>query len=126
MILLDTDVLIDIIRSHPSAVSWLDSTPDTPRIPGLSAMELAFGSQNTTELRNVQKFLSRLKVVWPAETHLQRGLDELPPLRLSHRLGVLDALIAATALGLELPLATFNSRHFSSVPGLTIVKPYER
>jgi len=39
---------------------------------------------------------------------------------------MIDALIAATALGLRLPLVTFNARHFSAVPGLTTIQPYTR
>ncbi len=47
-------------------------------------------------------------------------------LKLSKNLGILDALIASTAVGAGETLATFNVKHFKSVPGLTIIQPYKR
>jgi predicted nucleic acid-binding protein len=43
---------------------------------------------------------------------------------LSHGLEIPDALIAATALELSLPLYTLNDRHFRMIPGLTVLRPY--
>ena len=43
---------------------------------------------------------------------------------LSHNLGLLDALIGATAVGLRQPLATFNVKHYSVMPSLVTVQPY--
>lgn len=40
--------------------------------------------------------------------------------------GLLDALIAATALGHGSVLNTFNERHYRMYPGLTTVRPYRR
>jgi len=36
-----------------------------------------------------------------------------------------DALIAATALGHDLPLATRNLQHFTPIEGLRVEKPYD-
>ena len=41
-------------------------------------------------------------------------------------LGLLDSLIAATAVGHGSVLNTFNDRHYRMFPGLTIVRPYRR
>ncbi|MFL5245997.1 MAG: hypothetical protein ACJ8FY_28335 [Gemmataceae bacterium] len=39
--LLDTDVLVDILRSHPPALAWLKSLTNAPiALAGLAAMEL--------------------------------------------------------------------------------------
>jgi predicted nucleic acid-binding protein len=43
---------------------------------------------------------------------------------LSHSLGLLDSLIAHTALGRSEELATFNTKHYSVVAGLRMVQPY--
>jgi predicted nucleic acid-binding protein len=43
--------------------------------------------------------------------------------RLSHALGIPDALIAATALGEEIPLVTKNQRDFRFIPDLKLL-PY--
>ena len=55
-----------------------------------------------------------------------RALNEYMPLRLAHGIGLLDAIIAATATGLGETLATFNERHYRVIPGLVTVQPYKR
>ncbi len=44
MILLDTDVMIDLLRQYPSALTWLDSIDDEEiLLPGFVVMELIQG-----------------------------------------------------------------------------------
>lgn len=76
MVLVDTDVLIDVWRGHEPAVMW---------------------------------FAGRLRC-----------------LPLSHGLGLLDALIAACAVGRAAMLHTFNIKHYRVVPGLVAEQPYDR
>lgn len=123
--LADTDVLIDLIRGNPAAVAWLASLPAPPRVSGFAAMELAFGSQNAIELANVRTFLAQFSVLWPGEAEAPQALD-YAQLKLSHGVGILDALTAALALARGLPVATFNVRHFNAIPDLRVVQPYTR
>jgi len=46
--------------------------------------------------------------------------------RLSHSLGIIDALIAHTAIELGAPLHTFNQKHYDPIVGLATVQPYTR
>jgi predicted nucleic acid-binding protein len=123
--LLDTDVLIDLIRGHPPALAWLAAMPTLPRVSGFAALELAFGSQNARELANVRKFLARFPVLWPTESEAAASL-EYARLKLSQGTGPLDALTAGLAIGRGLELATFNVRHFNPIADLTVVQPYSR
>jgi len=125
MIMLDTDILIDLIRGHPAALSWLGSLPVRPLVSGFAALELAFGSQNAVELANVSAFLAQFRILWPAEVEAAHSL-EYARLKLSHGVGVLDALTAAIALRRRVPLGTFNVRHFGAIPGLATAQPYAR
>jgi predicted nucleic acid-binding protein len=45
---------------------------------------------------------------------------------LSHRLGLLDALIGACAVGRAATLCTFNVKHYRVIAGLTTEQPYPR
>ena len=45
---------------------------------------------------------------------------------MSHSLGLLDSLIAATAIGLGATLWTFNAKHYKVVPGLVLEQPYKK
>jgi hypothetical protein len=53
-----------------------------------------------------------------------RALQDFAAFHLSHNLGLLDALIAHTAVGLGQPLATFNVKHYGVIVTLTTVQPY--
>jgi predicted nucleic acid-binding protein len=50
--LVDTDVLVDILRGTPAAQAWLASVPTTAfAIPGVVAMELVVGTSASRSFR---------------------------------------------------------------------------
>jgi predicted nucleic acid-binding protein len=51
-------------------------------------------------------------------------LQDFVAFRLSHGIGLLDMLIAHTAVGLNELLATFNVKHYSVITTLATVQPY--
>lgn len=125
--LLDTDVLIDLQRQHPSALAWFSMTPSgLLALPGYVVMELYQSARNNVELRATDVQIAQLPVVWPTEIECHQAVANFRRLHLSHGLGLVDALIAATALSLGVPLCTFNVRHFRPISGLTIEQPYTR
>jgi predicted nucleic acid-binding protein len=126
MRLLDTDVLVDIRRGFAPAEQWYMSLVERPGVPGFVAMELVAGCRDKRELQRLQTFLFGLPIIWPSEADCQRGLEHLRDYKLSHSLGLIDALIAATAIGQGATLCTFNVKHFSAVPGLVTEQPYSR
>lgn len=124
MLLLDTDVLIDIQKGRPQALAWFGSLAELPSVPGLVVMELVQGAQNAQQVRQALKLVAPLPVVWPTETDCARALSDFSMFHLPHGLGLLDSLIAACALGCSATLCTFNSKHYRAVPGLSILEPY--
>ncbi len=48
------------------------------------------------------------------------------PLHLSGGVDGPDAITAAIAIRLNQPVATFNVKHISAIPGLSVVQPYSR
>jgi len=126
MLLLDTDVLIDVQRGYPPALEWLASLEELPSVPGLVVMELIQDALNTRQVRQALKLVSPLPVVWPTRTDCDRALSDFTAYHLSHRLGLLDSMIAACAIGLSADLCTFNLKHYQAVPGLTTTQPYLR
>jgi predicted nucleic acid-binding protein len=123
--MLDTDILIELKRDEPKALAWLDTLPDLPPVCIFAALELFWGCQNSQERRTVVKFLAPYTLIYPTESGLQQAMS-LSPLKLSHSVSAMDALIAATALEHGLPLYTFNVKHFGAVPNLQIIVPYVR
>jgi predicted nucleic acid-binding protein len=121
--LLDTDVMIDVARNVPPAVTWLSGIGPAG-LPGLVAMELLQGCRNLTARRRLEKQLRPYAVYWPTLADCQRGYRDFAAYWLSQGLGQIDALIGATVIGLGETLATFNVKHFAVVAGLTTVQPY--
>ncbi len=123
--LLDTDVMVDILRGHPPAVAWLAGSGTIPiGLPGLVAMELLQGCRNLAEQQRLEKQLRRFALYWPTQADCQRAFGDFAAFRLSHNLGLLDALIGQTAVGLGETLATFNVKHYATLAGLSTVQPY--
>lgn len=126
MYLVDTDILIDIQRGHAPAVAWFTSVTELPHVPGFVIMELVQDAQNTAQVRQALKLVAPLTVVWPSANDCNRALADFTAYHLSHSVGLLDALIAACAIGLSAPLHTFNIKHYRSIARLNIVQPYTR
>jgi predicted nucleic acid-binding protein len=126
MILLDTDVLIDVQRGHAAALAWFASLAVVPSVPGLVVMELIQGARAARQVREALRLTAPLPVVWPTPADCQRALTDFTALHVSQGLGLLDALIAACAVGLSAELCTFNDKHYRMVPGLATVRPYTR
>ncbi|GMU23770.1 MAG: ribonuclease VapC [Phycisphaerae bacterium] len=122
----DSDILIDAIRGRPEAVQVLGSLHAGPGVQTsvISAMELIDGCRNATELEHLQAFLLHMEVLpaTPAISQTARHLME--SFALSHRIGIPDALIAATAQELGLHLYSRNLKHFKMIPGLAVIRPY--
>jgi len=127
MILLDTDVMVDIMRRYRPALVWLDSLgSDMIGIPGLVAMELLQGCRDRDEQRRVENLLRSYTFYWPGKTDCARAYDDFAAYYLGHSIGILDALIAETAVGLGVQLVTFNEKHYRVVSELQMLQPYPR
>jgi predicted nucleic acid-binding protein len=127
MILVDTDIMVDIMRRHPPAVAWLDSLgAEVLGIPGLVAMELLQGCRNREEQAQLEGFLRSYQRYWPSQMDCARAFNDFAAYHLSHRLGILDALIAETAFGLGVQLASFNTKHYGVLATLQTVQPNPR
>lgn len=124
--LLDADVLIDVQRGHPPAVAWFNALTRRPGVPGLVLMELIQDAQNAGQVRLAGSLVHGLPLFWPSTVDCQRALADYRKLHLSHNLGLIDSLIAATALGMGATLCTFNVKHYRGVAGLVTEQPYLR
>lgn len=119
--------MIDLLRQHPPAVAWLDSLGEEEIIlPGFVVMELLQGCSNKTEQGKVEKTLTGFEIVWPLPETCEAALEIFARYHLSHSVGLLDALIGQTAVALNLPLHTFNRKHYAAIPNLVTVQPYRK
>ncbi|MBI5789167.1 MAG: type II toxin-antitoxin system VapC family toxin [Candidatus Schekmanbacteria bacterium] len=127
MIILDTDIMIDILRQRLPAIEWLDSLENEEIVlPGFVVMEILQGCSNKLEQKQIEKKLMILARLWPSKEICNEAVNTFALFHLSHGLGILDAIIGQTAVALDLPLYTFNQKHYAAIPGIKTVQPYER
>jgi predicted nucleic acid-binding protein len=126
MLLLDTDVCVDIARGYPPALAWFDALPELPGLPGLVAMELMSGCRNRSDLNKVRRLIIRFRIYWPSEAECNQAMTVYGTARLSHSLDLLDALIAQCAIGLNATLCTFNIKHYKAIAHLQTRQPYAK
>ena len=95
-------------------------------MPGYVVMELIQGCTNKSDLSNLERFIEDFEVIWPSSETCDRALEVFVKYNLSHNLGLLDALIGQTAAALDLPIHTFNRKHYDIVPDLVTIQPYQK
>jgi predicted nucleic acid-binding protein len=125
LIHLDTDSLTDAGRKVGEAIACLERVepPATLGVRMITQMELIVGCRNTAEFRILERFLRRFAVVSLNEATADTAVALLRRYRLSHALLIPNALIAATALTVEVPLVTKNQRDYRFIEGLELL-PY--
>jgi predicted nucleic acid-binding protein len=126
MYLVDTDIMIDIQRGFEPALAWFASLSELPSIPGFAVMELIQDAHNKQQVRQVLQLVAPLPITWPTEIDCARALSDFTAYHLSHKVGLIDALIASCAVGRSLTLCTFNVKHYQVIPGLSLEQPYSR
>ncbi len=128
MILLDSDVMIDLLRQYPPAMRWFDALDEDEEValPGYVVMELIQGCRNKGEQERIQQAVAPYGTVWLAPADCDRALEVFTQYHLSHNAGLLDVLIGQTAVALGFPLHTFNQKHYRFMTELRTVQPYEK
>lgn len=124
-LLLDTDVLIEVFRGNPQVRQWLNDLGG--QIIGLSVltrMEILQGARNGLEQKRLIAQLNDYPLVLLEPDDSKQALDWFESYHLSHGVGIMDCLIAASALHTKKPLWTFNIKHFQVFPGLNVQQPY--
>jgi predicted nucleic acid-binding protein len=87
MLLLDTDVMIDLLRQYPPAVSWLDSLgAEEIVLPGFVVMELMQGCRNKQEQEKMEVDLAAYSVAWPSPATCDGAISVFAQYHLSHSL----------------------------------------
>lgn len=122
MVLVDTDVLIDVLRNDQMAVDFIDRLEHEGCV-GLSLiseLELLAGCRDKREQAVTAQFIRRFEWIGLAQDTGATASRLFRAYRLSHGLMIPDCLIAATALSLDIPLVTRNRRDFRFIEGLKL------
>lgn len=122
MVIFDTNILIELYRGNAKVkeeIELLDST--VFYISSITAAEFMVGARDKADLKKIEKQLSKYTLI-PINTDISEiFIDLFKSLTLSHRPGIADTLIAATAIYYHIPLYTYNKKHFQFIPGIQLV-----
>ena len=120
--LCDTCILIDYLKGVVDIQQKLSK--DRKQGLGMSSvtyMELMVGALNKREAGIIKKAFSDFEIVEISEAISTRARNLVENYAKSHDLLIPDALIAASALELQIPLYTANIRDFRFIPDLSLV-----
>ena len=123
MLLIDTDVLIDFLKGVPAALQYLNSLPDPPLVSSVTVAELYAGVRDH-ERPVLDALVSRLQTIPIDRDMARRGGLIRRDYRSSQGVGLIDALIAATAEAHNTTLVTLNRKHFPALSN--VVVPYRK
>jgi predicted nucleic acid-binding protein len=130
-IILDADVLIRGEKGSFDLTGWLVSrVDDSISVAAITIAELWHGVERASGVQRARR-----------EEYLRTMLDAVPIIPYTEEIacvhakvwahlqstgkmiGYHDLIVAATALEWDYEVASFNRRHFASVPGLRLIEP---
>ena len=120
--LVDTDILVDLMRRNKGAADYLDSIGDWS-LSIVTGMELVAGAKNKNEIREIDIVLATYPAA-PLNAEIgELAYNLMKTYAKSDGLDPSDAMIAATAIHEGLKLSTKNKKHFRNIEGLDIEVP---
>ncbi len=123
IILLDTDFLIEYLYNNTEAIAIIHTNPSAFFVAGFTTIaEIVKGSLNKEQQQRVAKRIKTFYVLHIDEEISETALQLILKYHLSHNAAVNDCLLAATALKYNCKLATCNTKHFSYIPRLQLLK----
>ncbi|GAA3960741.1 type II toxin-antitoxin system VapC family toxin [Mucilaginibacter dorajii] len=122
MVIFDTNILIELYRGNLAVKKEIELlNTNIFYISSITVAEFMVGAKDKVDFKRIENQLSKYTHI-PINTDITEiFIDLFKSLTLSHRPGIADTLIAATALYYHLPLYTLNKKHFQFIPGITLV-----
>lgn len=121
--LLDTNIIVDLLRGYPPALAWI-ATQHSPAICRFVYMEVVQGAENKQKMQQSIKFLGRFTLIEHTQEDFLWATGQIVKYRLSYNVDLTDALIAAPVHRLNLPFYTRNTKHFLPMIPNLLNQPY--
>lgn len=123
---IDTTVFVDLLRGEAKASKFLLEIKESLIINRVVFMELVRGLKSKRDIKIIVKQLKALGVeILEINEKISRIAGELfEKYYHSHGLGIMDALVAASAMTSKDTLVSHNIKHFNFIKELSLIKPY--
>ncbi len=137
MILLDTNLLSELMRSQPNpvVVAWINAQSSVARVSAITQAEISLGIALLPNGKRRDALAAAARQMFEedfaarclpfdatAAEYFARLVAERR--RIGRPITTQDAQIAAIALANNMPLATRNTADFEEIPGLLLVDPW--
>ncbi len=124
LLLVDTDILIDVGRGIDQAVTFPSESGERNQlaISAVTEMELIVGCASKEELSTLDNFLQHFQILEITPHISGQAKDLLRTYRLSHGLLIADALIAATGLSFFMPFVSKNQKDYRYIEKLQLIE----
>ncbi|HEY6230657.1 MAG TPA: type II toxin-antitoxin system VapC family toxin [Pyrinomonadaceae bacterium] len=123
VLVIDTDILIDVARGNPSATSLLQTLQQTYSLSISSVTEeLIVGCRNNAELVELDSLLHLFAILRLNSRISEIAVALLRQYRLSHGLLIPDALIAGTAIAQNIAFISKNQKDFRFIENLKLIQ----
>lgn len=117
-ILPDTDLLVDYLRGHEKAVAFIKARMERVVLSVVVIAELYSGIRKTEEKEAIDALIEVCPII-PVSLELAKQAGRFRrEYQKSHGIGLMDALIAATATAGDAELKTLNVKHYPMFKGL--------
>lgn len=120
-IVLDTNILIEILKGNPGTVTKVQSFENELCISAITVMELFYGAINKAEVKKLENFILLFTVIHTNENISRKAINLVKQYAKSHTLDIPDSIIASTALTLECELFTYNTKDFKYIDNLILI-----
>ncbi len=121
MVICDTNIIVDFFKNLPQIVKEVNGIgTSNVAISTVTAAELFFGALNKREHRKIEKTIApilNLPITEPVSLIFEQLMKDFS---LSHKPGIPDMLIAATAIHHGFELYTLNKKDFRYIPELKL------
>lgn len=121
--LLDTSVVVDLLRKYPPARAWILGQVDVA-VSSTVWLEVLDGIQTRLAEISALRTLRGFTRIDPIPVDYDWAITQTIRFKLSHNVGANDCLIAAVSYRLQVPLFTRNLKHFGPMLGTLAQRPY--
>lgn len=130
MTILDTNICIGILRGDANVLAAYRRNAGNVAISAMTVGELFFGAEKSDAAqknrKTVETFVDAIPVIQTSNAIMRRfGIEKARLKAMGTPVEDADYIIAATALTLNSPLATANTKHFSRFPDIILENWFE-
>lgn len=116
-ILVDTDVIVDFLRGYTKAIAYVENHSAEIVLSSIVVAELYAGVRDDERAR-LDDFVTLFPILPITSEIAKTGGLFKRDYHKSYRIGLADALMAATAVTEDAELKTLNTKHYPMLKGL--------